>query len=101
MRLGVWSRPTEIDEYGAPFGVSVLAAVCMGEGLIRILYPEFGFPVRQHKLFTEYDPLLGWRKIPNFRGLHTQPEYQVIVGQFLRAGVGAAVVDGEGGEAIS
>jgi hypothetical protein len=49
-----------------------------GEGTVRTLYPEYGIPVFSTKLFTEYDPLLGWRKIPNFRGTHVQKEYTII-----------------------
>lgn len=29
-----------------------------------------------HKLFCEYDSLLGWRKIPGFEGLHQTTEYK-------------------------
>jgi hypothetical protein len=49
-----------------------------GEWVVRWRYPEYGIPVFTTRLFTEYDPLLGWRKIPNFHGTHVQDEYTII-----------------------
>lgn len=57
---------------------SLILGAGLGELLIRLFYPEFGIPIRQHRLFTEYDPLLGWRKVPNFRGVHSQKEYRIV-----------------------
>jgi hypothetical protein len=48
------------------------------EWIVRLRYPEYGIPVFTTKLFTEYDPLLGWRKIPNFHGAHVQEEYTIV-----------------------
>ncbi len=63
-------------------GIALLAS----EGIVRLLYPEYGIPVFTTKLLTEFDPLLGWRKIPNFRGAHVQEEY-TIVEQFNSKGL--------------
>ena len=41
----------------------------------------YGAPAQQighHQLFMEHDPILGWRKIPNFTGQHVTPEYAVL-----------------------
>ena len=65
---------------------AVVLAVAAGEILVRAVYPEYGIPVFTTKLFTEFDPLLGWRKIPNFRGAHVQDEY-TIVEQFNSKGL--------------
>ena len=65
---------------------AVVLAVAAGEILVRAVYPEYGIPVFTTKLFTEFDPLLGWRKIPNFRGTHVQDEY-TIVEQFNSKGL--------------
>ena len=53
-------------------------ALAAAEGFVRWRYPEYGIPVFTTKLFTEFDPLLGWRKIPNFRGTHVQDEYTIM-----------------------
>ncbi|MDP6526817.1 MAG: SGNH/GDSL hydrolase family protein [Kiritimatiellia bacterium] len=36
-----------------------------------------GTPVKQTRNLTEFDPILGWRRIPDFHGTHVQGEYQV------------------------
>ncbi len=59
---------------------SVALAIAACECIVRVIYPEYGIPVFTTKLLTEFDPLLGWRKIPNFRGVHVQEEYTVIEG---------------------
>lgn len=53
-------------------------AVAAAECTVRWRYPEYGIPVFTTRLFTEYDPLLGWRKIPNFHGTHVQDEYTIV-----------------------
>lgn len=53
-------------------------ALGLAEGIVRLIYPEFGIPIFTTKLFTEFDPLLGWRKIPNFHGTHVQDEYTIV-----------------------
>ena len=58
--------------------VSLLIALALSEGAVRLLYPEYGIPVHTTKLFTEFDPRLGWRKKPNFRGQHVQDEYTIV-----------------------
>lgn len=45
---------------------------------MRLLRPEFGVRIHQTRLFTEFDPLLGWRKVANFRGVHVNPEYTTV-----------------------
>lgn len=57
---------------------SLIIALAISEGAVRLLYPEYGIPVYTTKLFTEFDPKLGWRKIPNFRGQHVQDEYTIV-----------------------
>ena len=36
-----------------------------------------GVPVKQTRNLTEFDSILGWRRIPGFHGTHIQGEYQV------------------------
>lgn len=54
---------------------STLFALLLGELLLRWLSPVEEF--NHHKLYCEYDPVLGWRKIPNFTGEHHTSEYLV------------------------
>lgn len=65
---------------------AIVLAVAASEFTVRRLYPEYGVPVFSTKLLTEFDPLLGWRKIPGFRGAHIQEEY-TIVEQFNSRGL--------------
>lgn len=58
--------------------VSTIVALLISEGVVRKVYPEYGTPVFSTKLFTEFDPLLGWRKIPGFHGTHVQEEYTIV-----------------------
>lgn len=53
-------------------------ALAFAEYFVRLRCPEYGIPVFSTKLFTEFDPLLGWRKIPDFHGTHVQSEYTII-----------------------
>ena len=41
-----------------------LFACAVVEVYLRFNYPEYGMPVREHKLITQYDPVLGWSLIP-------------------------------------
>lgn len=78
------SAPSPAGRWRRRFGrlILLLAAVAgslaAGEAFVRWRYPEYGIPVFTTKLFTEYDPLLGWRKIPNFHGTHVQEEYTIV-----------------------
>jgi hypothetical protein len=58
--------------------VATSLALAAAEYVVRLRYPEYGIPVFSTKLFTEFDPLLGWRKIPNFHGAHVQNEYTIM-----------------------
>ena len=58
--------------------IATAFALGLAEGIVRLIYPEFGIPIFTTKLFTEFDPLLGWRKIPNFHGTHVQDEYTIV-----------------------
>ncbi len=58
-------------------GATLAFCLLMSEGIVRLRFPEYGIPVYTTKLFTEFDPMLGWRKIPNFRGKHVQDEYTI------------------------
>ena len=51
---------------------STLFSLAVAEILLRAFQEER--QVHEHKLFCEYDPLLGWRKIPNMTGIHVGPE---------------------------
>jgi len=58
--------------------VSSLLALILAEAILRISSGEIAKPEPMHqKLFVEYDPLLGWRKIPNATGVHWTDEYTV------------------------
>ncbi|MCI0613063.1 SGNH/GDSL hydrolase family protein, partial [bacterium] len=49
--------------------------------LLRIFLDKAPWQVKQsshHKLFCEYDSLLGWRKVPNKIGRHLTDEYEVL-----------------------
>lgn len=54
---------------------STIFALLLSEMLLRWLAPLHEF--NHHRLYCEYDPLLGWRKIPNSAGDHHTDEYQV------------------------
>ncbi len=58
----------------ATFSGALLFILLVLEILIRIFYSP---PLSSHKLFTEYDSLLGWRKIPNITGKHVTSEYTI------------------------
>lgn len=60
----------------ALFLVSTLFALLLGEMLLRWIAPPEEF--NHHQLYCEYDPLLGWRKIPNITGEHHTPEYRIL-----------------------
>lgn len=48
------------------------------EALLRAFPHTSLLRIGHHKLFCEYDALLGWRKIPNAKGVHRTSEYSVI-----------------------
>jgi hypothetical protein len=55
------------------FGVLLIAlifAAVAGEVILRVLPKKPSTRKYFHKLACEYDPLLGWRKIPNGIGKH-------------------------------
>lgn len=59
------------------FVFSLLAA----EALLRVILDKAAWqekPFNHHKLFCEYDSLLGWRKTPNKMGKHVTDEYEVL-----------------------
>lgn len=58
--------------------IASIMTLAFAECVVRLCYPEYGIPVFTTKLFTEFDPLLGWRKIPGFHGTHVQSEYTII-----------------------
>jgi len=65
-------------------GVALLALVfslLAGEALLRIYLDKAPWETRKsghHKIFCEYDSVLGWRKIPNKTGRHFEDEYDVL-----------------------
>ncbi len=53
---------------------SIALALVIGEVVLRVVAP---IHQGHHKLFCQYDPLLGWSKIPNAKGQHCTAEYSV------------------------
>lgn len=47
------------------------------EILLRVFSKKLLLRVDHHKLFCEYDSLLGWRKVPNASGQHITDEYMI------------------------
>jgi hypothetical protein len=56
---------------------SLLLSLLLGEALIRAFYGAPAEQLGHHQLFMEYDPLLGWRKIPRVTGRHVTSEYAI------------------------
>ena len=56
--------------------VSLVFAVGMAEIGLRV-FAEPPFERHHQQLFVEYDPLLGWRKIPGKTATHVTTEYEV------------------------
>lgn len=71
-------KPTSLPKKLALLLSSLLISLALAEVTVRLIYPAYGIPIHTTKLFTEFDPKLGWRKIPNFTGQHVQPEYTII-----------------------
>jgi hypothetical protein len=61
----------------AIFGGSLLLTWLLCELGLRVFYGAPAQQIGHHQLFMEYDPVLGWRKIPNFIGQHVTPEYAI------------------------
>ncbi|UCD64233.1 MAG: SGNH/GDSL hydrolase family protein [Candidatus Zixiibacteriota bacterium] len=57
-------------------GSSLIMAGGLGEMFLRVLAPP---PFERHhqSLFVEYDPTLGWRKIPGKTAKHVTSEYEI------------------------
>ncbi|MBI1225841.1 MAG: hypothetical protein GC192_11445 [Bacteroidetes bacterium] len=55
---------------------STVFSLLLAELVLRAVSPK-PENFNQHQLYCEYDSLLGWRKIPNVRGHHKTPEYEV------------------------
>jgi lysophospholipase L1-like esterase len=62
--------------------VSTVASLLLAEFALRVvtLTAPLGKAANfnHHQLYCEYDSLLGWRKIPNTKGHHKTPEYEVL-----------------------
>lgn len=56
---------------------SLFLSLAIGEIVVRAFYGIILGGPAYHKLFMEYDPLLGWKKIPNNVGKHTTFEYSI------------------------
>jgi hypothetical protein len=54
--------------------VSLLLTLFVLEIVVRSFFQP---PSGHSQLFVEYDPLLGWKKIPNVSGLRITPEYSI------------------------
>ncbi len=82
-------EPGKPDEPGrgparrAP-GWSARLALAAGAILLALVAAEAGLrlfahlPTTHHRLFCEYDELLGWRKVPGASGWHVTSEYRVL-----------------------
>ena len=58
----------------ALLAVSLVASCLLGEGLVRAVSdPPWQQPISP--VFTEHDPLLGWKKIPRMTGTRVTSEY--------------------------
>ncbi|MBK9015388.1 MAG: SGNH/GDSL hydrolase family protein [Saprospiraceae bacterium] len=55
---------------------STAISLLLGELVLRAISPKAA-NFNHHQLYCEHDSLLGWRKIPNSRGHHKTPEYEV------------------------
>lgn len=55
---------------------STVFSLLLAELVLRAVSPK-AENFNQHQLYCEYDPLLGWRKIPNVKGHHKTLEYEV------------------------
>jgi hypothetical protein len=61
--------------------MALFFSLLAGEALMRIFLDKAPWQVKlssHHKLFCEYDSVLGWRKIPNKMGMHIEDEYEVL-----------------------
>lgn len=56
--------------------MTLIIALVVGEFFLRAVTPPETF--KHHQLYCRYDSLLGWEKIPNTKGEHFTPEYQVV-----------------------
>jgi len=56
---------------------STVVSLLLAEVVLRAVSPK-ATNFNHHQLYCEYDSLLGWRKIPNSRGHHKTPEYEVL-----------------------
>ena len=54
---------------------AVLFALLLAEGAVRIFFRQL--PVTHGRVFCEFDPLLGWRLVPNGGGVHRNPDLTV------------------------
>ncbi|MHC4937498.1 MAG: SGNH/GDSL hydrolase family protein [Planctomycetota bacterium] len=54
---------------------ALVVALLLGELVVRVAFREP--PGHHHRLFCEFDPELGWRKVPNGGGRHRTEEYEV------------------------
>ncbi len=57
--------------------ISTVVSLLMAELALRAVTPKAN-SFNHHQLYCEYDSLLGWRKIPNAKGHHKTPEYDVL-----------------------
>lgn len=56
---------------------SIFLSVIISEVFLRVFIPKSIRRSEHHKLFVEYDSLLGWKKIPNKQGKHATSEYEI------------------------
>ncbi len=55
---------------------SIVFSLLLAELVLRAVSPK-AENSNLHQLYCEYDSLLGWRKIPNVKGHHKTPEYEI------------------------
>ena len=58
--------------------LSVIFSLTIAELILRVLSVESTVTIGHHKLFCEYDPLLGWKNKKNTSGWHVTPEYKIL-----------------------
>src|ERR1700757_2661820 len=73
----MWPRVKNMMANLAILVGSLLLSWCICEGILRASYGVLAQAGDHHRLFMEYDALLGWRKIPHITGRHVTSEYSI------------------------
>jgi hypothetical protein len=57
--------------------LSLVGALAVAEMALRVFFAERLESNNHHRIFAEFDEVLGWRKKADFTGWHVTPEYSV------------------------